>query len=98
MLLVLGVRASEEKDSGDENGFSTNVPVKKGPRARQNCNWLSRICTMNMRIATCVSTETSKVPTRVTLLFISYSVTGRSMSNHIYRQKYAKVTFMNKLI
>ena len=29
---------------------------------------------MNMRNATCVGTETSKVPTRVTLLFIFYSV------------------------
>ena len=29
---------------------------------------------MNMRNATCVGTDTSKVPTRVTLLFISYSV------------------------
>ena len=29
---------------------------------------------MNMRNATCAGTETSKVPTRVTLLFISYSV------------------------
>ena len=29
---------------------------------------------MNMRNATCMGTETSKVPTRVTLLFIFYSV------------------------
>ena len=36
--------------------------------------WLARTCIMNMRNATCVGTETSKVPTRVTLLFIFYSV------------------------
>ena len=30
---------------------------------------------MNMRNATCVTTQTSKVPTQVTLLFIFYSVT-----------------------
>ena len=29
---------------------------------------------MNMRNATCVGTQTSKVPTRVTLLFIPYTV------------------------
>ena len=29
---------------------------------------------MKMRNATCVGTQTSKVPTRVTLLFINYSV------------------------
>ena len=29
---------------------------------------------MNMRNATCVGTQTSKVPTRVTLLFIPYIV------------------------
>ena len=32
---------------------------------------------MNMRNATCVGTETSKVSTRVTLLFIFYSVVER---------------------
>ena len=32
---------------------------------------------MNMRNATCVGTQTSKAPTRVTLLFILYSVSER---------------------
>ena len=36
---------------------------------------------MNMRNATCVRTQTSKVPTRVTLLFIFYSVTERTAWN-----------------
>ena len=39
------------------------------------CNWLARTCIMNMRNATCVGTQTSKVPTRMTLLSIFYSVT-----------------------
>ena len=38
----------------------------------RKCNWLARTCTMNMRNATCVGTQTSKV--RVTLLFIPYTV------------------------
>ena len=41
----------------------------------RNCNRLARTCIMNMRNATCVRTQTSKVPTRVTLLFIPYTVT-----------------------
>ena len=36
----------------------------------RKCNWLARTCIMNMRNATCVGTQTSKVLTRVTLLFI----------------------------
>ena len=40
----------------------------------RKCNQLARTCIMNMRNATCVGTETSKVRTRVTLLFIFYSV------------------------
>ena len=40
----------------------------------RKCNWLARTCIMNMRNATCVGTQTSKVPTRVTLLFIPYTV------------------------
>ena len=35
---------------------------------------LARTCIMKMRNVTCVGTQTSKVPTRVTLLFINYSV------------------------
>ena len=38
------------------------------------CSWLARTCIMNMRNATCLGTQTSKVPTRVTRLFIFYSV------------------------
>ena len=40
----------------------------------RKCNWLARTCIMNMRNATCVGTQTSKVPTRVTPLFIPYTV------------------------
>ena len=40
----------------------------------RKCNWLARTCIMNMRNATCVGTQISKVPTRVTLLFIPYTV------------------------
>ena len=40
----------------------------------RKCNWLARTCIMNMRNATCVGTQTSKVPSRVTLLFIPYTV------------------------
>ena len=40
----------------------------------RKCNWLARTCIMNMRNATCAETQTSKVPTRVTLLFIPCTV------------------------
>ena len=40
-----------------------------------------------MRNATCVGTETSKVPTRVTLLFIFYSVTGVKIACYKNRRK-----------
>ena len=37
---------------------------------------------MNMRNATCVGTKTSKIPTRVTLLFIFYSVIVMNFAGH----------------
>ena len=40
----------------------------------RKCNRLARTCIMNLRNATCVGTQTSKVPTQVTLLFIAYTV------------------------
>ncbi len=40
----------------------------------RKCNWLARTCIMNMRNVSCVRTQTSKVPTWVALLFISYSM------------------------
>ena len=39
---------------------------------------------MNMRNATCMLTKTSKVPTRVTLLFIPYTVAMVDPSKYIY--------------
>ena len=36
---------------------------------------------MNMRNATCVGTQTSKVPTRVALLFILYTVIGTNKNS-----------------
>ena len=36
----------------------------------RKCNWLVRTYIINMRNATCVATQTLKVPTRVILLFI----------------------------
>ena len=36
-------------------------------------NWLARTCIMKMRKATCVGAQISKVPTRVTILFINHS-------------------------
>ena len=38
---------------------------------------------MNMRNATCVGTQTSKVPTRVTLLFIPYTVVLANERSHL---------------
>ena len=38
---------------------------------------------MNMRNATCVGTQTSKVPTRVTLLFIPYTVVWHKHNTHV---------------
>ena len=38
------------------------------------CNWLARTCIMKMHYATCMVTQTSKVPSRVALLFIFYDV------------------------
>ena len=54
---------------------------------------------MNMRNATCVGTQTSKVPTRVTLLFNFYSVVDNGGSNvkTIERQEFF-VTFRQILI
>ena len=37
-------------------------------------NWLPRSCILRMRNVTCVGTQTSKAPIRVTLLFINYSM------------------------
>ena len=39
---------------------------------------------MNMRNATCVGTQTSKVPTRVTLLFIPYTVIRAMLFNRFW--------------
>ena len=39
------------------------------------CDWFSKFSSHQMREATCVASKTSKVPTRVALLFISYSMT-----------------------
>ena len=53
----------------------------------RKCNWLARTCIMNMRNATCVGTQTSKVPTQVTLLFIPYTVSGgaclKALAEHV---------------
>ena len=56
--------------TGQNNGEIASSPFLL---ARER-NWLARTCIMNMRNATCVGTQTSKVPTRVTLLFIPYTV------------------------
>ncbi len=39
------------------------------------CDWFSKFSSHQMREATCAASKTSKVPTRVALLFISYSMT-----------------------
>ena len=47
---------------------------------------------MNMRNATCMGTQTSKVPTRVTLLFIPYTVAwGKSCRSCGVRNHFANV-------
>ena len=56
---------------------------------------------MNMRNATCVGTETSKVPTRVTLLFIFYSVvlqeSAHKLAASIFIQSEGSKVYFNEM-
>ena len=54
------------------------------------CNWLARTGIMSMRNATCVGTQTSKVPTRVTLLFIPYTVAGVMVMRCVMRRAWTQ--------
>ena len=55
-------------------GQKAEQPASTACLLARKCNWLARTCIMSMRNATCVRTQTSKDPTRVALLFISYSM------------------------
>ncbi len=55
-------------------GQKAEQPAGTAYLLARKCNRLARTCIMNMRNATCVRTQTSKDPTRVALLFISYSM------------------------
>ena len=56
--------------TGQNNGGSASSAFLSA----RKCNRLARNCIMNTRDATCVGTQTSEVPTRVSLLLIFCSV------------------------
>ena len=55
-------------------GQNNGEIVSSASLLARKCNWLARTSIMNMRNAICVGTQTSKVPTLVTFLFIFYFV------------------------
>ena len=77
--------------TGQNNGGTAN----SASLLARKCNWLTRTCIMNMRNATCVRTQTSKVPTWVALLFISYSMLLHlgGTDDHLHRALHAFVNW-----